>query len=115
MLPSRQDSPQSAASLTQSMAQELDPLGTRQDASVVYLVDGTGTDQLSDSTPAGIIHLHTNPLDAANVEAALSGAALVTTKGDLGAMVIVLCPTDAPPTCLSSLLAYARTIRLASS
>ncbi len=115
VLPARLDAPQSVANLTQSDAQQLDPKGTRVDPGVLYLVDGTGTDQLADGAPAGLIHLHTNPSHPDNAGADLVGDALVTSKGDLGAMVLVLCPAAAAATCLTALLPYARTIQLTSS
>jgi hypothetical protein len=115
VLPARLDAPQPAATLTQTDAQELDPGGTRIDPNVLYLVDGTGTDQLADGTPAGLIHLHTNPHDANNVGANLEGAALVTANGDTGAMVLVLCPAPEASTCLSALMPYARTIKVTAS
>ncbi len=85
------------------------------DPAALYLVDGLGTDQLTDGTAAGIIHLHTNPNDPDNVGANLVGAALVTSKGDTGAMVLMLCPAATASTCLSDLLPYARTIQLTAS
>jgi hypothetical protein len=115
VLPSKLDAPQTALGLAQSDAQELDPLGTRSDAGALYLVDGTGADQLKDGSQAGIIHLHTNPLDPDNAGANLVGAALVTSKGNTGAMVLMLCPAAVAPSCLSALLPYARTIQLTSS
>ncbi len=115
VLPARLDAPQPAATLTQTDAEELDPNATQKDPAVLYVVDGTGTDQLVDGSAAGIIHLHTNPNDPDNVGANLVGAALVTSKGDTGAMVLVLCPAATATSCLSALLPYARTIQLTAS
>ncbi len=115
VLPSRLDSPQSAAAHTQAIAQEFDPLNTRTDPNALYLVDGIGADQMADGTPAGIIHLHANPLDADNLGANLVGAALVTTKGNYGATVLILCPAESAPACLAALLPYARTLELTAS
>ncbi len=115
VLPSRLDSPQPAATLTQSDAASLDPTGQGPVPTPLYLVDRTGTDQLADGSAAGTIHLHTNPANPANpvnVGADLVGDALVASKGDTGAMVLLLCPAATASTCLPALLPYARTIAL---
>jgi hypothetical protein len=115
VLPARLQAPQAPSDYTQIMAKELDPEGARVDYSVRYVVDATGPDQLSTGAPAGIIRLHTNPLDLDNTGSDLAGAGLVTTNGTLGALVLVLCPAANVNVCLDAVLPYARTIQLASS
>ncbi len=115
VLPARLQAPQAAANYTLTMASQLDPDGAKPDSTVLYVVDGTGPDQLSNGTAAGLIHLHSNPLDPDNAGSDLTGAGLVTTNGTVGVVVLVLCPAANSAACLNAVLPYARTITLTAS
>ena len=110
VLPERFDSPESVDQLTQSSATNLNGASFGGP----YVVDGTGSDQLSDGAPAGVVRVHLNPKDPDNFGANMTGEALVTTKGISGALVIVLCPPANANACLNSVMPYARTVRLTS-